>query len=101
VINHGDVKQHVLPSSPDGGEKMIRVEVGDSLAEVERRLIEQTLQCCRTREEAARLLGISTKTLYNKLRLYETIAQSDPAANAPAYAPRSIETGALNGRPRH
>jgi DNA-binding NtrC family response regulator len=101
VIDHGDVRQHVLPCTPEGGEKMIRVEVGDSLAEVERRLIEQTLQCCRTREEAARLLGISTKTLYNKLRLYETIAQSDPAANSAAYAPRSIETGTFHGRQRH
>jgi DNA-binding NtrC family response regulator len=101
LIQHGDVKQHVLPCPPSGGEKMIRVEVGDSLAEVERRLIEQTLQCCRTREEAARLLGISTKTLYNKLRLYETAAQADPAANAPSYAPARRDTGTLDGRQRH
>ena len=101
VINLGDVKQYVMPCSPDGGGNMIRVEVGDSLAEVERRLIEQTLQCCRTREEAARLLGISTKTLYNKLRLYESSAQADPAANAPNYAQSRAETGTLDGRQRH
>jgi hypothetical protein len=62
---------------------MFHVEVGDSLAEVERRLIEQTLQCCRTRDEAARLLGISTKTLYNKLRLYG----SGRPARLPAHGP--------------
>jgi DNA-binding NtrC family response regulator len=26
---------------------------------------------CRTQDEAARTLGVSNKTLYNKLRLYE------------------------------
>ena len=80
---------------------MIRVEVGDSLAEVEKRLIEQTLQCCRTREEAARLLGISTKTLYNKLRLYESVSQSaDPTSGAP-YTPARTDSGGINGRQRH
>jgi DNA-binding NtrC family response regulator len=47
------------------------VAVGESLAEVERRLILHTVQRCRTQEEAARILGISTKTLYNKLRIYD------------------------------
>jgi DNA-binding NtrC family response regulator len=102
VISHADVKHHVLPCPPDGGEKMIRVEVGDSLAEVEKRLIEQTLQCCRTREEAARLLGISTKTLYNKLRLYETVAQSaDPTSGAQSYSAGRADSGGVNGRQRH
>lgn len=47
------------------------VSVGDALADVERRLILSTVQRCRTRDEAARMLGISTKTLYNKLRAYD------------------------------
>src|SRR5690606_12986542 len=47
------------------------VTIGESLAEVERRLILHTVQRCRTRDEAARVLKISTKTLYNKLRMYE------------------------------
>jgi len=47
------------------------VAVGESLGEVERRLILHTVQRCRTQEEAARILGISTKTLYNKLRIYD------------------------------
>jgi hypothetical protein len=33
-------------------------------------VILHTLRNCRTQEEAARLLGVSTKTLYNTLRLY-------------------------------
>ena len=52
-----------------------QVTVGESLAEVERRLILHTVQRCRTREEAARILKISTKTLYNKLRVYEAGAR--------------------------
>ena len=52
-----------------------QVNVGESLAEVERRLILHTVQRCRTREEAARILKISTKTLYNKLRVYEAGAR--------------------------
>ena len=76
---------------------MIHVEVGDSLAEVEKRLIEQTLQSCRTREEAARMLGISTKTLYNKLRLY---GSAPSTGLAPSYLARA-DAGAIDGRQRH
>jgi DNA-binding NtrC family response regulator len=60
-----DSKSHVF----------VRFRVGDSLATVEQRLIEQTLQCCRTKDEAARMLGVSNKTLYNKLRRYHQRAQ--------------------------
>ncbi len=56
-----------MASATDG----FNVAVGESLAEVERRLILHTVQRCRTQEEAARVLGISTKTLYNKLRIYD------------------------------
>ena len=61
-----DVLGAVAPAA-DG----FNVSVGESLAEVERRLILHTVQKCRTQEEAARILGISTKTLYNKLRIYD------------------------------
>jgi DNA-binding NtrC family response regulator len=50
----------------------IEVRVGDSLADVEQRLILHTVSRCRTQDEAARTLGVSNKTLYNKLRLYES-----------------------------
>jgi DNA-binding NtrC family response regulator len=53
------------------GEDFVRIQVGESLAVVEQRLIEQTLQHCRTKDEAARMLGVSSKTLYNKLRRYQ------------------------------
>jgi DNA-binding NtrC family response regulator len=53
------------------GSDVMNIHVGESLATVEQRLIEQTLQRCRTKDEAARMLGVSNKTLYNKLRRYD------------------------------
>ncbi len=64
-----------LASIADG----FQVRVGTSLADVERQLILHTVQRCRTQDEAARILGISTKTLYNKLRLYEGRGRQRPA----------------------
>jgi DNA-binding NtrC family response regulator len=50
-----------------------QVRVGSTINEVERRLIMATLQQCGgNREKAAEMLGISLKTLYNRLREYES-----------------------------
>jgi len=83
VITH----PHVQPPEPRNAAAVadtIRVAVGEPLARVEERVILHTLRHCRTQEEAARLLGVSTKTLYNKLRLYGRSAsfrkESSPSA---------------------
>jgi two-component system response regulator AtoC len=56
--------------SPPGA-PLLEVPVGSSIAEVERRLILATLAACDGRkEETARTLGISVKTLYNRLGQY-------------------------------
>ena len=69
-----------------------QVSVGESLADVERRLILHTVQRCRTREEAARMLKISTKTLYNKLRVYEAGARwRDGNAASASWAARDSD----------
>jgi DNA-binding NtrC family response regulator len=60
-----------------------QVRVGSKVSEVERSLILATLdQCGGTKERAAEMLGISLKTLYNRLREYESEhndSSEDPA----------------------
>ncbi|HKU71495.1 MAG TPA: sigma-54 dependent transcriptional regulator [Burkholderiales bacterium] len=61
------------------------VRVGSKIADVERSLILATLeQCSGTKEEAAGMLGISLKTLYNRLREYDSTAKEEAEA-APAH----------------
>lgn len=50
-----------------------QVRAGSKVADVEKRLIMATLEeCGGTKEKAAEMLGISLKTLYNRLREYES-----------------------------
>ena len=57
--------------APEPGGNQIVVEVGTQLAEVERRVILATYERCgRHKERTAALLGISMKTLYNRLKEY-------------------------------
>ncbi|HXL45036.1 MAG TPA: helix-turn-helix domain-containing protein, partial [Candidatus Binatia bacterium] len=54
---------------------MVQLKVGCPLAEAERRLILATLdEHGGNKEKTAKALGISLKTLYNKLNRYKTIA---------------------------
>lgn len=47
------------------------IQVGSSLADAERRIIMATLESCKgRRDRAAQVLGVSVKTLYNRLREY-------------------------------
>ena len=61
-------------------ETMIRVSVGNTIADVEEKLILATLRQCDTKEKAAQLLGISLKTLYNRLRAYAEREPGSPAS---------------------
>ncbi|HUG79258.1 MAG TPA: sigma-54 dependent transcriptional regulator [Burkholderiales bacterium] len=54
---------------------LLTVRVGSTLEEVSRRLIEATLAECGSKRKAADMLGISLKTLYNRLAAYK----SEPA----------------------
>jgi DNA-binding NtrC family response regulator len=69
LIQHGGLAREQDPAPlPEGN--AIRVSIGSTLAEVEERLILATVQECDTKEQAAQMLGISVKTLYNRLRAY-------------------------------
>ncbi len=56
---------------------LLTVRVGTTLDDVSRRLIEATLAECGSKRKAADMLGISLKTLYNRLAAYKA---SDGAA---------------------
>ena len=56
--------------------------VGRTVAEVERELILETLKhCLGNRTRAARVLGISIRTLRNKLNAYAAAGVAVPSAN--------------------
>lgn len=60
----------LLPLTPTR-ETTLNLPVGMSMAEAERRLIEATLKdCLYQKERTAAVLGISLKTLYNRLKGY-------------------------------
>ena len=51
--------------------QLIRLLIGSTVEEVERALVVQTLACCDgNRTQAARVLGLSVRTLRNKIRVY-------------------------------
>jgi DNA-binding NtrC family response regulator len=65
----------------DNDGNTIQVEVGSTVDEAERRLIVKTLDFThRNKTRAAEILGISLKTLHNKLKEYGAVA-SDPSAD--------------------
>lgn len=56
----------------------LTVNIGTSVAEMEKNLIMATLdQCGGRKEKAAGILGVSVKTLYNRLREYQERVLSD------------------------
>ena len=67
-------------SAPDG---YFRIRVGTSLAEVEQRLLEETLRLTKGNKSlAAKVLGIDPKTVFRKLKAGE--AEDGPAAESGA-----------------
>ncbi|MDF3011437.1 MAG: putative transcriptional regulatory protein [Burkholderiales bacterium] len=56
---------------------LLSVRVGTTLDEASRRLIEATLAECGSKRKAADMLGISLKTLYNRLAVYKSEAGKD------------------------
>ena len=68
-----DTLPRTLPA-PEAVE-YVRLPVGTSLAEAEKVLIYATLELCHgNKTRAASMLGVSLKTLYNRINEYRTSA---------------------------
>jgi len=64
--------EEVAARAPEDGGDVLHVRVGASVAEVEKRLIFATLeQVSGNKQKAAEILGVSLKTLYNRLSAYK------------------------------
>jgi DNA-binding NtrC family response regulator len=81
--------QQAVAAAPMDDETTIRVSVGNKIADVEEKLILATLRQCDTKEKAAQLLGISLKTLYNRLRAYSE--RETAPATAGVTEPESLD----------
>lgn len=76
VIGRVEIPEEVVNPSKDTDTRngpSLRIIVGSSIADVEKDLIFATLEECKgRREKAANILGVSMKTLYNRLRDYQS-----------------------------
>jgi DNA-binding NtrC family response regulator len=85
ILAEDEIGRESLPTvdgpPEQGTTSNLQISVGSSIAETERRLILATLdQFQGDKERAARTLGISLKTLYNRLSVYSAArAGSDSA----------------------
>jgi DNA-binding NtrC family response regulator len=60
-----------VPTLSRAANEVVPLLIGTPLSEIERELIVQTLlRCSGNRTHAAKLLGMSVRTLRNKIRLY-------------------------------
>jgi DNA-binding NtrC family response regulator len=77
ILGSDEIGAEVLPLPPDApiertGGPVLEVRVGSSIADMEQRLILATLELTEgDKKRAAETLGISLKTLYNRLNVYD------------------------------
>jgi len=73
ILADGVIDADLAPTTVTAPESapILTVRVGATLDEVGRRLIEATLAECGSKRKAADMLGISLKTLYNRLAAYK------------------------------
>lgn len=75
ITDQGSMKDQVA-LAPD---EVIPLLVGSTVDEVERELVLQTLaRCDGNRTRAARVLGVSVRTLRNKIRQYTSMGLDVP-----------------------
>ena len=78
TTNYHDAPDNTAPSLAPN--EVIPFLIGSTVEEVERALVVQTLaRCDGNRTHAARVLGLSVRTLRNKIRLYAAEGVEVPA----------------------
>jgi DNA-binding NtrC family response regulator len=72
---------HLLPDAPVmAPNRVVPLLIGATVGEIERELVLQTLERCDgNRTHAARVLGISVRTLRNKIREYSALGVRVPS----------------------
>ncbi len=79
----GSVERQPATSTDGQSWPTVPVRVGEQLVAVERKLLIATLEAVKgDRKMAAELLGISLKTIYNKLKKYGLDLQTPPGGRA-------------------
>ncbi len=77
----GDARSNALDPAADG--HCLSIRVGTALADVERQMIMATLGLCSgNKTRAAAVLGVSLKTLYNRLNEYRTSSINEGGSSA-------------------
>ncbi len=79
-----DIQRHTSEPIPDAPSvapgRVVRLLIGATVEEIERELVLQTLaRCGGNRTHAARVLGVSVRTLRNKIRQYSADGAEVPA----------------------
>jgi DNA-binding NtrC family response regulator len=79
VLNSADLASAV-PAAALTPNQIVPLLIGSTIGEIERELVLQTLaRCDGNRTRAARVLGMSIRTLRNKIRLYSADGIEVPA----------------------
>jgi DNA-binding NtrC family response regulator len=98
VIDSGLPAGATTAASDDG--TTVTIRVGTPLEEVERRVTLATLaQCGHVKRKAAYILGVSLKTLYNRLEVYNGRNGAEPEVAAEAAEPDAARPAAAQRQP--
>jgi DNA-binding NtrC family response regulator len=74
ITKNKEPKDSLEPPSDYEDERIVKIPIGMSLEEIERRIIKQTLLSVdNNKTEAAQILGFARKTLHNKLDKYKEL----------------------------
>ena len=80
VVPEPVVAAPALPAPALAPNEIVPLLIGSTVGEIERELVLQTLaRCDGNRTRAARVLGVSVRTLRNKIRLYSADGIDVPA----------------------